>query len=162
MVDIQNIIVILNVCKLLITRLFIVKIKIMKNITKSVTVLFLLTSVFYFSQQKSNALVNTEWKGVANIPTPLEINFKFGTDSVDLVYQGMVVEKMKYGFTSQGELTLLKLEGNSPCNSQDVGIYKYKTDKDVLTLTSVNDKCEDRKTAFDGNNYGKVQQTTLQ
>jgi len=134
----------------------------MKTITKLFSGLLLMSSVFYFSQQKSNLLANTEWKGTANIPVPVEVNFKFGTDSVDLVYQGNVVEKMKYGFTSQGELTLLKLAGNSPCNSQDVGIYKYKIDKDVLTLTSINEKCEDRKTAFDGNNYGKILPTTMQ
>jgi len=134
----------------------------MESITKLFSGLLVMFSVFYFSQQKSNLLTNTEWKGTANIPVAVEVNFKFGTDSVDLVYQGNVVEKMKFGFTNLGELTLLKLEGNSPCNSQDVGIYKYKIDKDVLTLTSVNDKCEDRKTAFDGNNYGKVLSTTLQ
>ncbi|WP_379965816.1 hypothetical protein [Epilithonimonas sp. UC225_85] len=128
----------------------------MKIITKSLSATLLLSSLFYFSQQKTNALANTEWKGVANIPTPAEVTFKFNTDQADLVYQGNVIEKMSYSFTDQGSLKLVKLEGNSPCDSKEEGLYKYQIVNDTLTFMIINDKCMERQTAFDGNGYKKV------
>lgn len=128
----------------------------MKTITNSLSALLLLSSMFYFSQQKTNALANTQWKGVASIPTPAEVVFDFKTDDVDLLYQGNVIEKMKYSFTDQGSLKLIKIEGRSPCNTQDEGLYKYQIADDTLTFMIINDPCVDRQTAFDGNGYKKV------
>ena len=128
----------------------------MNTITKSLSAMLLLSSLFYFSQQTTNPLANTEWKGVANIPTPAEVNFKFGTDSVDLVYQGNVIEKMKYSFTDQGSLKLIKIEGNSPCDSNEEGLYKYQIADSTLKFMIINDTCMERQTAFDGNGYKKV------
>jgi len=130
--------------------------KIMKTITKSLSAIFLLASLFYFSQQKTNPLANTQWKGVANIPTPAEVIFDFKTDNLDLLYQGNVIEKMKYSFTDQGGLKLMKIEGNSPCGTDVEGLYKYQISDDILTFIIVNDKCMERQTAFDGNGYKKV------
>ena len=128
----------------------------MNAITKSLSAMLLLSSLFYFSQQTTNPLTNTEWKGVANIPTPAEVNFKFGTDSVDLVYQGNVIEKMKYSFTDQGSLKLMKIEGNSPCDPKEEGLYKYQIVDNTLKFMIINDLCMERQTAFDGNGYEKV------
>lgn len=94
----------------------------MKIFAKSVSVLLLLSSLFYGAQQSSNPLENTQWKGVANIPTPAEVVFSFRTDDLDLLYQGNVIEKMKYSFTDQGSLKLTKIEGKSPCNTEDEGL----------------------------------------
>ena len=128
----------------------------MNAITNSLSAMLLLSSLFYFSQQTTNPLANTEWKGVANIPTPAEVNFKFGTDSVDLVYQGNVIEKMKYSFTDQGSLKLMKIEGNSPCDPKEEGLYKYQIVDNTLQFMIINDLCMERQTAFDGNGYKKV------
>ena len=68
----------------------------------------------------------------------------------------MVIEKMKYSFTEQGSLKLVKIVGKSPCNTEDEGLYKYQIDNDTLTFTIVNDDCVDRETAFAGNSYKKV------
>jgi len=133
----------------------------MKISTKSFVAFLLLSGVFYFSQQKANPLTNTEWKGVASIPTPAEVVFKFNTEDVDLVYQGNVIEKMKYSFTDQGSLKLIKIEGNSPCDSKEEGLYKYQIDGDTLTFMIINDACMERQTAFDGNGYKKVLPTTV-
>lgn len=128
----------------------------MKNITKSLAVFMLFCSAFYFSQQTTNPLANTQWKGVANIPTPAEVIFDFKTDNLDLLYQGNIIEKMKYSFTDQGSLKLVKIEGNSPCDAKQEGLYRYETKNDTLTFTIINDNCAQRETAFDGNGYKKV------
>lgn len=120
-----------------------------------------MSGIFCFSQQNANPLANTQWKGVANIPTPAEVVFDFKTDNVDLSYQGNVIEKMKYSFTDQGSLKLMKIEGNSPCGNDVEGLYKYQIANDVLTFTIVNDKCMERQTAFDGNGYKKVLPTVV-
>ena len=133
----------------------------MNAITNSLSAMLLLSSLFYFSQQTTNPLANTEWKGVANIPTPAEVNFKFGTDSVDLVYQGNVIEKMKYSFTDQGSLKLMKIEGNSPCDPKEEGLYKYQIVDNTLQFMIINDLCMERQTAFDGNGYKKVLPTAV-
>lgn len=133
----------------------------MKTIRKSVTTILLLAGVFCFSQQNANPLANTQWKGVANIPAPAEVIFDFKTDSVDLVYQGNVIEKMKYSFTDQGSLKLMKMEGNSPCDAKEEGLYKYQIADDILTFMIVNDVCMERQTAFDGNGYKKVLPTAV-
>lgn len=152
-------ILILFCCKLLIFKfLFDVTqtIFIMKTIKKSSFTILMFSGLFCFSQQAANPLANTEWKGIANIPVPAEVNFKFHTDQVDLIYMGNVVEKMKYSFTDQGSLKLVKIEGNSPCDAKEEGLYKYQVADDTLTLAIINDPCTDRQAAFDGNGYKKV------
>jgi len=128
----------------------------MKTIKNSLVAGLVLLSLFCFSQQNTNALANTQWKGVANIPTPAEVIFKFNTDDIDLMYMGNVIEKMKYSFTDQGSLKLMKIEGNSPCDQNEEGLYKYQIANDTLTFTIINDKCGEREAAFDGNGYKKV------
>ena len=134
----------------------------MKTPTKSLSLLLLLISIFYFSQDKTNPLANTEWRGMSNIPGPAEVNFKFATDSVDLLYRGTVIEIMKYSFTKDGSLKLIKTEGSSPCGTVDEGLYKYQIINDALTFAVVKEDCIERKTAFDGNSYKKVLPTVTQ
>jgi len=128
----------------------------MKTITNSLIAGLFLSSLFCFSQQTTNPLANTLWKGVANIPTPAEVIFRFNTDDLDLLYQGNVIEKMKYSLTDQGGLTLVKIEGNSPCDTTEEGSYKYQILDDTLNFILVNDNCTQREAAFDGNGYKKV------
>lgn len=128
----------------------------MKTITKLFFAVLLVSGLFSFSQQKTNPLANTEWKGVANIPTPAEVIFRFNTDDLDLVYQGNVIEKMKYSLTDQGGLKLLKIEGNSPCDTKEEGSYRYQITDDTLNFILVNDNCVQREAAFDGNGYKKI------
>ncbi|WDF47991.1 hypothetical protein PQ459_05785 [Chryseobacterium sp. KACC 21268] len=128
----------------------------MKTITNSLIAGLFLSSLFCFSQQTTNPLANTQWKGIANVPTPAEVVFRFNTDDLDLLYQGNVIEKMKYSFTDQGTLKLVKIEGNSPCDSKDEGLYKYQIANDTLTFIIMNDNCGERQAAFDGNGYKKV------
>ncbi len=133
----------------------------MKTMKKTFTSILLLTGIFCFSQQTANPLANTEWKGIASIPTPAEVIFKFNTEDLELLYLGMLVEKMKYSFTEQGSLKLVKILGKSPCNIEDEGLYKFQIANDTLTFTIVNDDCVDRETAFGGNSYKKVLPTAV-
>ena len=128
----------------------------MKTITNSLIAGLFLSSLFCFSQQTTNPLANTQWKGIANIPTPAEVIFRFNTDDLDLLYQGNVIEKMKYSLTDQGGLTLVKIEGNTPCDTKEEGSYKYQILDDTLNFILVNDNCVQREVAFDGNGYKKV------
>ncbi|WP_312195773.1 hypothetical protein [Epilithonimonas vandammei] len=50
-------------------------------------------STVCFSQQSANPLANTEWNGIANIPSPEEIKFKFSNDTIDLVFQETLRKK---------------------------------------------------------------------
>ena len=133
----------------------------MKTIANSLASILLLSGIFCFSQQTANPLANTEWKGVASIPTPAEVTFKFNIEDVDLIYLGMVIEKMKYSFTDQGSLKLVKINGKSPCGTEEEGLYKYQIADDTLIFTIINDPCVDRETAFDGNGYKKVLPTAV-
>ena len=45
----------------------------MKNIKNFLLTAFLFMSTVCFSQQSANPLANTEWNGIANIPSPEEI-----------------------------------------------------------------------------------------
>lgn len=136
-------------------------IQIMKTITNLLIAGFSIASLFCYSQQTTNLLANTQWKGVANIPTPAEVIFKFDTDDLELIYQGNVIEKMKYSFTDQGSLKLVKIEGNSPCDPKEEGLYKYQITDDTLTFTIINDNCGEREAAFDGNGYKKIMTAAL-
>lgn len=82
-------------------------------------------STVCFSQQSANPLANTEWNGIANIPSPEEITFKFSNDTIELVFSGNVAEKMKYSLTDKETIKLFKIEGNSPCDSAEEGSYKF-------------------------------------
>ena len=128
----------------------------MKTIANSLIAGLFLSSLFCFSQETTNPLANTQWKGVASIPTPAEVIFRFNADDLDLLYKGNVIEKMKYSFTDQGTLKLVKIEGNSPCDSKDEGLYKYQIANDTLTFIIMNDNCGERQAAFDGNGYKKI------
>ena len=47
----------------------------MKNVKNFLLTAFLFMSTVCFSQQSANPLANTEWNGIANIPSPEEITF---------------------------------------------------------------------------------------
>ncbi len=65
----------------------------MKNVKNFLLTAFLFMSTVCFSQQSANPLANTEWNGIANIPSPEEIKFKFSNDTIDLVFQETLRKK---------------------------------------------------------------------
>ncbi len=65
----------------------------MKNVKNFLLTAFLFMSTVCFSQQSANPLANTEWNGIANIPSPEEITFKFSNDTIDLVFQETLRKK---------------------------------------------------------------------
>ena len=65
----------------------------MKNVKNFLLTAFLFMSTVCFSQQSGNPLANTEWNGVANIPSPEEITFQFSNDTIDLVFQETLRKK---------------------------------------------------------------------
>ncbi len=128
----------------------------MKNAKNFLFTAFLFLSTVCFSQQSGNPLGNTEWNGVANIPSPEEITFKFTNDTIDLVFSGNVVEKMKYTLKDKETIRLFKIDGNSPCDSAEEGFYKFVIKNDTLTFTNVEDACMARQMAFYGNVYKRA------
>lgn len=65
----------------------------MKNVKNFLLTAFLFMSTVCFSQQSANPLANTVWNGIANIPSPEEITFKFSNDTIDLVFQETLRKK---------------------------------------------------------------------
>lgn len=65
----------------------------MKNVKNFLLTAFLFMSTVCFSQQSANPLANTEWNGIANIPSPEEITFQFSNDTIDLVFQETLRKK---------------------------------------------------------------------
>ena len=132
----------------------------MKNAKNFLFTAFLFLSTVCFSQQSGNPLANTEWNGVANIPSPEEITFKFSNDTIDLVFSGNVAEKMKYTLKDKETIRLFKIDGNSPCDSAEEGFYKFVIKNDTLTFTNVEDACMARQMAFYGNVYKRAATVT--
>gem|GEM_PF-4102206 len=97
----------------------------MKYVKNFLLSAFLFLSTVCFSQQSGNPLANTEWNGIANIPSPEEITFKFSNDTIDLIFSGNVAEKMKYTLKDKETIRLFKIDGNSPCDSAEEGSYKF-------------------------------------
>ncbi|MDB5201040.1 MAG: hypothetical protein JWQ27_449 [Ferruginibacter sp.] len=111
---------------------------------KSLIVVFILLGAFSARAQQN--LANSSWTGIANIPSPEEVSLTFTKDSMQLSYQGNVLETMSYS-VNKDTLRIQKLSGMSPCESQ-VGVYTYKIDADKFYIKVVDDGCEHRAAAF--------------
>ncbi len=125
---------------------------------KIIFTVLLLSGVLCSAQEKAgNPLVNTEWEGVVSSPYPVDAVFSFKTDTVELLYNGMSIETMKYRLEGSNIL-LTKISGGSPCDTAAVGKYSFKIENNKLFFTYVNDNCEEREMAFDyKNGYTKAQ-----
>ena len=114
--------------------------------------------LFFTSCKDKNAenpLIDTQWGGIAKIPTENEIILKFSKDQMDVIFENKVVEVTKY--TMKGnEINFTKISGNSPCEVNAKGKYTYEIIGDKLTITAVTDECVARTNSLKGGVYTKI------
>jgi len=120
-----------------------------------ISMMTLLLSMNVKAQQKSESLVNTQWKGIANVPTPEEVIFQFTSKDFNVLYQGQVIEQMTYG-VDNNTLTLVKVSGGSPCKNESKGVYTFTAIDKKLNLTHVSDDCDERKDALKIKDFVKL------
>ncbi|KQR94965.1 hypothetical protein ASG01_03620 [Chryseobacterium sp. Leaf180] len=106
------------------------------------------------SKKSSNPLSDTQWVGMAKIPEETEVVLKFSSDKLDVFVGSKVIENMSYT-VSNGEITLVKKSGGTPCNNGSTGKYKYETVGDNLIMTLISDECTARIKSVQGVIYKK-------
>ncbi|PZR24618.1 MAG: hypothetical protein DI535_21420 [Citrobacter freundii] len=119
--------------------------------------LILITLLIAGSMAASAQLANFKWKGIANVPDPLESILDFRKDSVMLSVQGSLVETMSYELRGD-TLVLTKLDGLSPCAQKSTGLFKILWKDNTFTLTSLQDECPQRAEAFVGEPWVRVKE----
>ena len=113
-------------------------------------------------------LTNTKWKGIAEIPEPLECLVYFKTDTLLVQYaddkpmfltdengnsvnvtgkDSVVIETMTYNFSGD-TLTVTKIKGGSPCEEGTTGQYKITINNNKLLFTLIQDDCDARAEAL--------------
>jgi hypothetical protein len=124
--------------------------------------------VSFISINVNAQLANTKWKGIAEIPEPLQCLFYFKTDTLLVQYaddkpmflrdengnsinvtgkDSVVIETMTYNFSGD-TLTLTKIKGGSPCEGGTTGQYKITINNNRLLFTLIQDDCDARAEAF--------------
>lgn len=118
----------------------------LKNLHKSFFCLLLLTML---SCSIKAQLANTKWKGILKLENDVNVRFDFGKDMlvVKNLDEGKLIETMTYKAT-KSTFTLLKVSGQSDCDSSTPGKYKYSIKGNVLSISLIEDTCEDRSSAI--------------
>lgn len=115
----------------------------MKNLKTAILFLF----IFLGTKTINAQIQNTSWKGVFNVPSPQACVLEFKTDTAIITLEGDVLETSM--ITIKGDtLTFQKLSGNSPCDTDIIGIYRFKVKDDKLTITVIDDGCNERAMAI--------------
>ena len=117
----------------------------------------IITLLFLFAAFNSHAqLANTQWKGTLNINGDVATLFSFGKDTLKITAfaNGIIIEKMVYT-VADSTLTLKKTEGQSDCDNDVMGKYKFKINGETLSIKLIADACEDRSSALNNTTYTK-------
>lgn len=90
-------------------------------------------------------LSGSKWKGILQLDNPVNVSFDFGKDTLTVVNldEGVIIETMTYT-TANGTFTLTKVSGQSECNNSTPGKYKYEIKDKTLSITLIEDACNDR------------------
>ncbi len=101
-------------------------------------------------------LENTKWKATIVIDNPLNVIFDFKKDTVSIytVADNTVIETMTYT-NNDTSVTLLKIDGQSDCGSNEPGKYKFVIKNDSMRLTMIADSCFDRSSVIDSTKWTK-------
>jgi len=109
-------------------------------------------------------IAGTIWKGTLYAPDPIECLLRFKKDTLQMIYAGessitswdgryvtvhdsAVLEAMTY--SQHGDtLQLQKVDGGSPCDNKQVGIFLIEMPNGKLHLAVIKDPCEARPYAF--------------
>lgn len=91
-------------------------------------------------------LTNSKWKGIIDLGNPVNVSFDFGKDTLAVINldENSVIETMIYKGTNTS-FTIIKITGQSECDTTAVGKYNYLIKDNELLLTAVDDNCEDRR-----------------
>ena len=101
-------------------------------------------------------LANTKWKGTLKIEEDVPAIFDFGEDTLKVVRfaNNMPIEIMVYS-VADSTITLKKTDGQSDCDNDVVGKYKFSVRNDVLSLKLLSDACDDRSSVLNNINLAK-------
>jgi len=122
-------------------------------IKKIVSILILIASVSIAKAQ----FANTSWKGNFNLPDSTQMILQFKTDSLLLNYpDGSAFETMSFKI-SNDTISILKLNGQSPCSYSDTATYKIGLKDKKLFVSSLNDDCPERVSAWPADGLERVE-----
>jgi hypothetical protein len=111
-------------------------------------IFILLVSII--SASANAQLTNTKWKGILKAQDPIDVFFSFGTDTLAIIKEndGMVLENMIFT-TKDTVLTVQKINGQSGCDSDVIGKYKFVKKDNAIFVTVISDECTDRSETLD-------------
>lgn len=117
--------------------------------------LFVCTCILIFTAIYTNAqLSHTRWKTTILLDAPKNVMFDFGKDTLTVytIADSTLIETMK--FTDKDHmLTMLKISGQSDCDNNTPGKYRYAIDHDTIQVTMISDSCLDRSSVVDGSKW---------
>jgi hypothetical protein len=120
---------------------------------KIIVTLFIILSAIVTNAQ----LMNTKWKGVLPV-NPLEVILDFKADTL-LAFNAQdnsVMETMSYTVTDSA-FTLQKISGQSDCNSDSKGKYRFDIKEGVLYIKVISDDCDGRSFYLSNTKWTKMQ-----
>jgi hypothetical protein len=119
----------------------------MKNI-----VTFLLT--LFATLNVHAQLTDTKWKGTLKINEDVVTLFDFGKDTLKLTRfaNNTTIENMSYTI-ADSTLILKKTAGQSDCDNEVIGKYKFLINGDKLSIKLVTDGCYDRSSVLDNTSF---------
>lgn len=118
----------------------------------SLCLLFITASLAAQSSTRPINLEHTRWTGKANVPDPETVTFDFGKDTVSLLFEGRMLELMRYRISTD-TIYLQKLEGKSPCDTEAAGMYRLSKTETKLSFILLTDDCPMRAEALKGYEY---------
>ncbi len=113
---------------------------------KKIFTLFVIVSI---AQTTKAQFANTSWLGNFKIPDETQMLLHFTQDSLLLSYATSAesVERSTYKITGD-TLSMVKIDGISPCSIADSATYKIELREGKLYITSLVDYCYERATAW--------------
>ncbi|HTQ64338.1 MAG TPA: DUF3471 domain-containing protein [Puia sp.] len=107
------------------------------------------SSVCILSFSVQAQLKNTRWKGTIKGDNPRNVILDFKNDGVSVytVSDSEVVETMTYTMNDTS-FTLKKIEGQSDCDNNTLGKYRFRKKKDSMFIKMISDACDDRSSAL--------------
>jgi len=121
---------------------------------KKLTILLLIT----FAALSAHAqLADTKWKAKVTIDDTVTVVFDFGKDVLRVYKFANIagIENMSYTATDS-TFTIKKIEGQSDCDNEVVGKYKYRIKGNNLSIKIINDPCDDRSHVIVNANWAKL------
>lgn len=102
-------------------------------------------------------LVHTQWKGAIYGDNPRNTLLKFSKDTATLydAANGQVIETMTYKLKGN-QFTLLKIYGQSDCDTHTTGSYTFSIKTGVMKVAVSADDCYDRSSALDKTSWQKT------